>query len=180
MTGKMEEGKRIPPGLFHSHLPFGGGGGSEVEHSFLLWQVPGNGSGAASGPTRADKAAAPTRHRRTPSSPLFSKGRRLGGGFRTLGETETASIFICLHLVWEHTVPHPPPTSAPLSPPAPPPPTTEEIAGAFAGSQGEPVASLLLCNTRALHKPRLATQRHSEHVRCERQQRQQQPLPMQS
>lgn len=38
---------------------------SKVEHSFPLWQVPGNESGAAFGSTRADKAAA--LNRRSPS-----------------------------------------------------------------------------------------------------------------
>lgn len=44
ITGKMEEGKWIPC-LLHSHLSFGGG--QRWEHSFPLWQVPGNESGAA-------------------------------------------------------------------------------------------------------------------------------------
>lgn len=104
---------------------------SEVEHSFPLWQVPGNESGAAFG----------SMIRRPPEEGKLEMSARL-----------SASFFFYLYLVWGAT------------PPTPPPPTTEETAGAIAASQGEPVASALLCNTRALHKLHSAKQRHSEHV----------------
>lgn len=66
------------------------------------------------------------------------------GKCRTLRYTECFFLYLPLFSLGTH------------SPHTPPPPSTEEIAVAFAGSQGEPVASLLLCNTRALHKLRSA------------------------
>lgn len=100
ITGKMEEGKRIPC-LLHSHLPLGGGQrwsipslcGKCLEMSLELRLAR---RGLIRQPLRATAATA--------AQSIIGGGREGGRGDVEPCTRLSASFFICLYLVWVHTV----------------------------------------------------------------------------
>lgn len=102
ITGKMEEGKRIPC-LLHSHLPFGGG---------QRWSIPspcGKCLETSLEPRLARRGLLrqPLRAAVTTTTAIHHRRRMRRRGNVQPCARLSASFFICLYLVWEHTVPTP-------------------------------------------------------------------------